>query len=478
MNVCPHPFQSITHGFEATRGNPAVCQVCGGTVRECPHCKSQIRSAARFCGQCGGAIPPKRSDAVLFSPGLLREGMEAATARGLTLGRSLRLDAGETPLFWRSSVGGGLVFSRQDAGGVVRLDFLERGSVFQGRGRMLAADLPSAESWLCAPAVSANGVFIATARSVEGLRAHGGERAYERFSWSPPSGTTIRAAAGDEDGLLVMATDANGRITLLEGNGQGDGWRAFASLTGLVAAEGGAWIGALPGTTLVWVAVAGDLVVVDRARPAVVQRHRLAEVTAVDPQWTARARRNLFEPFSPVVAEGGAVALPIPTDNGCLAVLVRLSEKEAQVRPIARLPARGWIAPYTAEEAGGLLLRDEEGILLHDGVRQCWRLDPFLSSDTAPVIAGTWMCILLARQGAAAHAANQGAEVVFLQRRQAGDVAPQRHVGMILEGHPHRGFPPLLLGGTLLLATQASGGRDIRIFPVEIAETVASGSVV
>jgi len=475
VSECPHPYEAMSHGFQAARGDRTVCQVCGGRVRACAGCGALNRAASNFCVQCGRPVPHRRMVARLLAPKLLRDGIEAAIGRPMMLSHLLQLGTDESALLWRGAAAGAFVFSRREAGGPMRLHLVDPHVFYGGRARALCERLPAAETWLCEPVISEQGVFVASMQGVTALRAHGGEEPYEQVCWQPPPGTILRAAARDADGgLLLLASEGDDRAVLLAGNGQDEEWHPLASLPLSLPADTGAWIGVIPGTGTVWLAANKRMMLVDRAKRELVAQQAFGDIGMVEPLWHRRHRQGQFEPIVLAAGEDHAPVLVLAVAEGTgSAVLQARIGDGTPARAVARMGSRGWAA---ADAAGtGFLLEDENGIGLFVDGRRRWRLETDAESELPPVLARDWLCVVTGRRGMAALTADRGTEVTFYQRHAAEDMPPQRHVGMPVAGRPNRGFPPLLVGGTMVVATQAADGRDFRFYPVEVAELAEAG---
>lgn len=465
VNTCPHTFEPHPHDFRAARGAAGVCDTCGGLVQRCPHCQALNRLGARFCVACGRRTPSAQPKPALHAAGQVREAIRLATDRKQSLDRMLELPAGCRPFLWMAGPAGVLVFGHRDAAGPTRLDLLDGHALHALRRRTLAEDLPSAQIWLSPPLVTEWGVFLAGPDSLHLLRAHGGHSPFERLVWRPPAGQTIRAVGAMHDGgALVLATGADGRAGLFAVNGQDEpGTRLWAGDMECPA-DHGVWLGSLADGTL-WLIVGATkwLIAPREERP---RRSPLGHMRPVPASWHRRLTEDLFDPeiIRTDGQGGGGDAVVVPgQDRGVL--VIRL--EGANARLAARLTPHGWVAPDWA--GNGLLVGQERAVACYGPGGMLWSLDVDFAVQARPVVAPDWLCVAGARNDTAAVASGMATQIVFYRRSEGDDTAPRQYVSAQIPGLPVRGLPPLLVGGTLVLASRIPGERDLRLLVVSVA---------
>lgn len=478
MSVCPHPFDPDGHAFQPTRGSVEICKTCNGPVVSCPLCRQGNRSAARFCVHCGARMLPPRSASKLLPRQTIRDGFQTSGERTLGLSSLLNLPNGWIPFFWCGGTAGVFVFSLRESG-PVRLDLIEGASLFVGRSRTLATNLPDASTWVTRPLLTEDGLFIVTRSGVEFFRAHGGRQPFERMSVpTPVQGGRIQGAGIDDRGVILLAISGpRGGVTAFASNGQGESWLPAAEISLTLGENDGAWIGGFEGDGTLWVLADKSLMLVRRSSGDRIASHSLPSLGGIGLLWRTRMANGLFDPL--VIASGATETALIvhsggrEAGEGGQAQYLRIGDT-VQPRILSRFAGQSWIS--VGVEPGSVLVGT--GDRIQEFAAGQPRGNPVImegATDIPPLVASGWLAAIRPLQSASAMAAEHGAELRFFERPTHGGGGLEQSVSVRMKGVPSRGLPPLLIGGVMIVVTKA--GRDHRLQVIRVAETESIGEV-
>lgn len=421
-------------------------------------------------------MPLPRYASRLLPRKTIRDGFQTSDERTLVLSSLLNLPNGWSPFLWCGGTAGVFTFSMRESG-PVRLDLIEASSLFVGRSRTLATDLPDAGGWVSKPLLTEDGLFIVTRSGVEVFRAHGGRQPFERVSLQVPvQGGRIHGAGVDgKGGILLVVSGPRGEVTAFAGNGQGESWRPVSEIPMRLEEDDGAWIGGFPEDGALWVLADKSLVFARRSAGIEISSHSLPPLGGVSLPWRTRLANGLFDPLA-IVSNRTEAALIVPSEGrdvgeGGVARYVRIGDT-VQSRALARLSRSGWIT--AGMESGSIFVGT--GDRIQEFAAGQPRGNPAVlegATDIPPLIAQGWLVAIRPLQNASAMAADHGAELRFFERPAHGNGGIEPSVSVRMKGVPSRGLPPLLIAGTMVVATKA--GRDHRFQVIRVAETESVG---